>query len=62
MNWKKASCAAAGLLLLALPARSQTGRSSDNLDSYEAMIDKLLPTFREHLSLAQKLQLVLSKA
>jgi len=39
MNWtKKASCAAAGFLLLALPAHSQTGSSSDNLNRYEAMV------------------------
>jgi putative membrane protein len=46
MNWKqKASCAAAGFLLLGLPAlsqtgssSSQTGSSSDDLNRYEAMV------------------------
>jgi len=39
MNWKhKASCAAAGVLLLALPGYSQPGSSSDNLNRYEAMV------------------------
>jgi putative membrane protein len=39
MTWKqKASCAAAGLLLLALPALSQqTSSANDNLNRYEAM-------------------------
>ena len=39
MNWMQtSSCAAAALLALALPARSQTRSSGEPLDSYEAMV------------------------
>lgn len=39
MNWKQtSSCAAAALLALALPARSQTRSSGEPVDSYEAMV------------------------